>query len=206
MKAVWSITGFSVFAMVAVTAIVVGRSEPVRSEEVRSDAKIAAAVAATTTLVDLEPQRHDPHPQLQAELAHAVSALADKGDVRAKRSRGARCYHNCPPPVGSVTASPQVVAVPAGALGSATIHWRWDQSSAQAVTRHSCLWVSVGEESDAHLVQCEEPGHTYATNVGWIGAGNHIFRVAPGNPKGPFTKPVEGIFQLAQTIVVGVAH
>jgi hypothetical protein len=72
----------------------------------------------------------------------------------------------------------------------------------QAVSQHSCLWVSNGEESEAHLVDCRGPGRTYTTTVGWISAGNYVFRVAPGNPKGPFTKPVAGLFQLAQTIVV----
>jgi len=75
----------------------------------------------------------------------------------------------------------------------------------EAVTEYSCLWVSHGEESEAHLVDCGRPGHTHEARLGWIGAGNYVFRVAPGNPKGPFSKPVAGLFQLAQTIVVGAA-
>jgi len=95
--------------------------------------------------------------------------------------------------------------VPTGAFGVVTLHWRWDQSSTQVVAQHSCLWVSRSEENEAHLVQCERPGHTYATTVKWVGEENYIFRVAPGNPQGPFTRPVEGLFQLAQTLVVGAA-
>jgi hypothetical protein len=53
-----------------------------------------------------------------------------------KRRHGARCYYNCPLPVASVTALPSAVSVPADTLGSVTIHWRWDQSSTQVVTRH----------------------------------------------------------------------
>ncbi|APG04406.1 hypothetical protein BJI69_11190 [Luteibacter rhizovicinus DSM 16549] len=190
MKALWSIVGFSV------AAVIVGLGGPVRSEGGRTDAAIAAAVAGTTTRVDIE---------RQASLVRALSTLPEKERAATGKNRGARCYYNCPPPIGSVTASPQVVSMPPGALGSVTIHWRWDQSATEAVTQHSCLWVSKGDESEAHLVKCKGPGLTYATTVGWIGSGNYIFRVAPGNPKGPFSKPVAGLFQLAQTIVVGAA-
>lgn len=198
MKAIGWIIGCSAIALV------IGLGGAVRSEGSGHDDAIADAISRTTKLVDGEPHAYDPFPQQMTELAYALSVPPDGGGARAMRSRDVRCYHNCPPPVGSVTASPQVVSVPAGALGDATIHWRWDQSSTQAVTKHSCLWVSRGEESEAHIVQCERPGHTYATKLAWIGAGNYVFRVAPGNPEGPYTKPVAGIFQLAQTIVVGV--
>lgn len=190
MKALWSIVGFSVMA------VIIGLCGPVRSEEGRVDAGLAKAVAETTTRVDLE---------RQASLVRALSILPEKEDAATRIHRGARCYYNCPPPVGSVTASPQVVRVPTGAFGVVTLHWRWDQSSTQVVAQHSCLWVSRSEENEAHLVQCERPGHTYATTVKWVGEENYIFRVAPGNPQGPFTRPVEGLFQLAQTLVVGAA-
>jgi len=165
MKALASVTGFLVLAVIAI--VVFGRGAPVSSGQVRYDARVV----------------NDP----------AV----------AKRRRAAKCFYNCPPPVGSVTASPQVISMPTGGLASVTLHWRWDQSSTQAVSEHGCLWVSRGDESEVHLVECQGPGRTYSTTVGWIGAGHYIFRVAPGNPKGPFAKPVAGLFQLAQTIVVG---
>jgi len=190
MKALWSIVGFSV------VALIVGLCGPVRSEGGSVDAVIAKAVAETTTRTDIE---------RQASLVRALSTRPEKEKAATRMHRGARCYYNCPPPVGSVTASPQVVRVPTGAFGVVTLHWRWDQSSTQVVAQHSCLWVSRSEENEAHLVQCERPGHTYATTLKWVGAENYIFRVAPGNPTGPFTRPVASLFQLAQTIVVGAA-
>ena len=101
--------------------------------------EIAAAVAATTTLVDGEPRPPELHLGQQIELTRALTALRDDGDAMAKDGRVIRCYYNCSPPVGSVTVSPQVVSVVAGTVGAVTIHWRWDQSSTQAVTQHSCL-------------------------------------------------------------------
>jgi len=197
MKTLWSIIGYSA------VALVVALCAPVRSEDVRNDAAIAEAVARTTMQTDGEPHVREADPRQQIELAQALTALSEHGGLVAKRRREPRCYYNCPPPVGSVTASPQVTHVTAGGLASVTLHWRWDQASTEAVSQHSCLWVSGGEENEAHLVQCERSGHTYATTVSWIGAGDYVFRVAPGNPKGPYTKPVASLFQLAQTIVVG---
>jgi hypothetical protein len=197
MKTLWSVAGLS--AVVAV----IGLCKPVRSEDVRYDVDLAEAVARTTTSVDGNLQVSEPHPEQQVELTRALAALPQHGGAAAKKSRAARCYFNCPPPVGSVTASPQVVSVVTGALGSVTLHWRWDQAVTRETSRHGCLWISSGDESEAHLVQCEPPGRTYATTVRWIGAGNYVFRVAPGNPEGPFTRPVAGLYQLAQTIVVG---
>ena len=139
-----------------------------------------------------------------ARLTVGCVALAVIVGLCSSGKSEARCYYNCPPPVGSVTAVPNVVAVPPGSPGSVTIHWRWDQAATQQVSRHGCLWVSGGEESEAHQVQCELAGHTYATTVEWIGVGSYIFRVAPGNPEGPHTKPVAGLYQLAQAIVVGI--
>ncbi|PTR33485.1 hypothetical protein C8J98_103247 [Luteibacter sp. OK325] len=197
MKAICWIIGCSVIA------VIIWLCGPLRSEGGGHDDVIADAISRTTKLVDGKPRVYDPSPQQRTELTYALSVPPGDGGARAMRSRDIRCYHNCPPPVGSVTASPQVVSVPVGTLGDANIHWRWDQSSTQPVTQHSCLWVSSGEESEAHLVDCGTPGHTHQTSVRWIGRGNYVFRVAPGNPEGPFTKPVAGLFQLAQTIVVG---
>jgi hypothetical protein len=199
MKAPWSIIGY------LTVAVVIALCSPVRSEDGRSDEEIVTAVANTTRLVDGEQAIHVPD-RGQRELSRALTTIGGNIRMDVPKRRAARCYYNCPPPVGSVTASPQVVTMPAGTFGSATIHWRWDQSLMEAVTEHSCLWVSGSEEGEAHLVECGRPGHTYATTVGWIRAGNYVFRVAPGNPNGPFTKPVAGLFQLAQTIVVGVPH
>jgi hypothetical protein len=200
MKAPWSIVGY------AAGAVVIGLCAPVRSKDGTSDEETAKAVAGISTRVDDGPQVLVPESQQQVELGRALSGLEGHEASAKGKGLGARCYFNCPPPVGSVTASSRVVSVSPGALGSTTIHWRWDQSAAAEVTRHSCLWVSGSKESEAYLVQCGRPGHTYATTVAWIRPGNYIFRVAPGNPKGPYTKPVEGLFQLAQTIVVGVPH
>lgn len=199
MKTLWSVAGLSA------AAAIVGFCRPVMSSDVKYDAALAAAVAGTTTRVEGEVEATGPEPRQQVELIRALASLPQHGGMQVSKRRGARCYFNCPEPVGSVTASPQVVDVVPGALGSVTIHWRWDQSFTHEVSRHGCLWMSSGEESEAHLVQCGRPGHTYATTAPWIGAGNYVFRVAPGNPKGPMTRPVAGLFQLAQTIVVGVA-
>jgi hypothetical protein len=197
MKTLWSMIACSV------VALVVGLCGPAQSEDVVIDADIAEAIARTTTLADGGVRASVPNPRQQVELARALAGMHNNAGSLGKNGRGTRCYYNCPPPVGSVTAAPQVLSLQAGRLGSVTIHWRWDQSLTQTVSQHSCLWVSGSDESEAHLVQCERPGHTYATSVGWIGEGSYIFRVAPGNPKGPFTKPVVGLFQLAQTIVIG---
>lgn len=199
MKALCWIIGCSAIALV------IGLCGPARSEDVGQDGVIVDAISRTTKLVDGKSRAYDVQPEQMRELVYALSASPDAGGARVRGVRDVRCYHNCPPPVGSVTASPQVVSVPAGALGNVAVHWRWDQSSAAAVTEYSCLWVSSGEESEAHLVDCGSPGHTHETRLSWIGTGNYVFRVAPGNPKGPFSKPVAGLFQLAQTIVVGAA-
>jgi hypothetical protein len=188
-----------------VITLVIGLCGPVRSEGSGHDHAIADAILRTTTIVDGEPRVYASLPLQRNELAAALTLPPADVGGRSKVRRDVRCYYNCPPPVGSVTASPQVVRVPTGAFGVVTLHWRWDQSSTQVVAQHSCLWVSRSEENEAHLVQCEHPGHTYATTLKWVGAENYIFRVAPGNPTGPFTRPVAGLFQLAQTIVVGAA-
>jgi hypothetical protein len=201
MKAPASATGLLVLAVIA--TVVIGRCAPVDSAHVGNDVRIGHAVAATTTLADGELQATEQREAQQNALAHALAGSPENDPAVAKQRRAARCFYNCPPPVGSVTSSPLAVSMPASGLASVTLHWRWDQSSTQAVSQHGCLWVSRGDESEAHVVECQGPGRTYATTVGWIGLGHYIFRVAPGNPKGPFTKPVAGLFQLAQTIVVG---
>lgn len=200
MKAVWSITGCTAFALVIMSC---GAARP---DIGGHDDAIAEALSRTRKVVDGEARAYDPLPQQRDGLAYALSSRSGESAIRATRGRGVRCYHNCPPPIGSVTASPQVVSVPAGALGDVTVHWRWDQASTQEVSQHSCLWVSAGEEHEAHLVDCGAPGRNHETSVAWIGKSTYVFRVAPGNPKGPFTKPVAGLFQLAQTLVVGVSR
>jgi len=200
MKTVCWIVGCAAFALVIVFC------GPTRPEDGERDDAIADALSLTRKRVDGEPRAYDPPPQQRDELAHALSLRPGDSGIRATRGRGVRCYHNCPPPVGSVTASPQVVSVPVGALGNVTVHWRWDQSSTQEVSQHGCLWVSVGKESEAHLVDCGAPGRNHETSVRWVGMDTYVFRVAPGNPKGPFTKPLAGLFQLAQTLVIGVSH
>lgn len=193
----------SLWAIAAAAAVVIGLCAPAKPEDIGGDEAIAKAVAATTTRVVEESGVPELAPQ-QVELARALRAVSEGGSRTARIHHRACCFYNCPPPVGSVTAVPSTVSVPANEFGSVTMHWRWDQSPTQAIAQHGCLWVSGSEESEAHLVQCEVAGHTYATTVGWIGVGRYVFRVAPGHPDGPYTKPVEGLFQLAQAIVVGV--
>jgi hypothetical protein len=185
----------------SVVAVVIAFGGSARSADNEAELEIIEAVASTTTVVEGSSRISQSHPERQVELARALS---DHGDSATQARHKARCYYNCSPPVGSVTASPNVVDVPADALGSVTIHWRWEQSSTQEVSRHGCLWVSGRNEIEAHQVQCELASHTYVTNVGWIGVGSYVFRVAPGNPEGPYTKPVAGLYQLAQAIVIGV--
>jgi hypothetical protein len=64
----------------------------------------------------------------------------------------------------------------------------------------------LGHVSDAHVVQCEHPRNTYTTNLPWIDVGAYTFRVAPGNPNGPYTRPIAVLHSLAQTTVFGVAQ
>src|ERR1700754_1675151 len=163
MKALCWIIGCSAIALV------IGLCGPVRSEVINQDGVIVDAISRTTKLVDGKPRDYDLLPQQMSELAYALSVSPDDGHARVRELRDVRCYHNCPPPVGSVTASPQVVSVPVGALGNVAVHWRWDQSTMEAVTEYSCLWVSHGEESEAHLVDCGRPGHTHEARLGWIG-------------------------------------
>lgn len=194
-----STAGLSAIAMLATSC------SQAASEDRDAGQYLAPAVAETTTVVEEDVPLAHPNPGLHAELTRALGKLPEHGGSGAKVGRGARCYYNCPPPVGSVTASPQVINVPAGGIASVTLHWRLDQSYSRQVTRHGCLWMSGDVETEAHMVQCERPGHTYATTVTWIGAGTYTFRVAPGNPKGPFTRPIAGIYQLAQATVVGAS-
>jgi len=121
------------------------------------------------------------------------------------RPKANPCSYNCPPPVGSISA-PAHVAVPASGRGSASIRWSWDQSRRQPVAEYSCLWVSGAGESVARIVQCEHPGHTYTLNIPWIGIGMQTFRVAPGNPNGPYTRPISVLQTVAQATVIGVAQ
>jgi hypothetical protein len=123
----------------------------------------------------------------------------------AARGKVNQCLSNCPPPVGSITA-PAQVGVPAGGTGTATIRWTWNQSHEKPVTQYSCLWVSGPAETNAHIVQCERPGHVYTIDLPWIGMGTYTFRVAPSGPRGPFTKPIAVLPTLAQATVVGVAR
>lgn len=130
--------------------------------------------------------------------APAIAASASRGGAH-------QCLYNCPPPVGSISA-PSHVAVPPGGTGTVSIRWNWNQSRDRPVTQYSCLWVNAAGETNAHVVQCERPRHTYTATLPWIGAGAYIFRVAPGNPNGPFTRPISILQTLAQTTVVGVAQ
>lgn len=166
--------------------------------------QIEAAVASTTVTMDGNQQSPLLNRAQQAELAQGLATLSVDVVAGTKKAPTVRCMYNCPPPVGSVTAAPQVVSVPSRGMGSTTIHWRWDQADVGALTRYSCLWVSAGEEANAHAVQCERPGHNYATTLHWIGAGTYTFRVAPGTLRGPFTRPIAGIYQFAQATVVGI--
>lgn len=195
MKSLWLIAGASV------VAVIIALGESAQSGGSEANLEIIEAVASTTTVAVRNSQISQSRPRQQVELARALSK---HGEATPKIRHKARCYYNCSPPIGSVTASPSVVDVPADSLASATIHWRWDQAATQQVSQHGCLWVSSREEVEAHQVQCELAGHTYATTVEWIGVGSYVFRVAPGNPEGPHTKPVAGLYQLAQAIVVGI--
>lgn len=121
------------------------------------------------------------------------------------RPKASPCLYNCPPPVGSMS-SPAQVVVPASGRGTAAIRWSWNQSRSKPVTEYSCLWISRAEESVARVVQCEHPGHTYTQNFSWIGVGVQTFRVAPGNPSGPYTRSISTLQTVAQATVVGVAQ
>jgi hypothetical protein len=116
-----------------------------------------------------------------------------------------QCLYNCPPPTGGISA-PVQVAVPAGGRGTVQVRWTWNQSRQKPVTQYSCLWVSAAGETEAHIVQCERPRHTYTANLSWIDVGAYTFRVAPGNPNGPYTRPIAVLQSLAQTTVFGVAQ
>ncbi len=135
---------------------------------------------------------------LMFSFAPLVAANAAGGRVN-------QCLYNCPPPVGGISA-PVQVGVPAGGLGTVQIRWTWNQSRQKPVTQYSCLWVSGAGENDAHIVQCEHPRNTYTTVVPWINVGAYTFRVAPGSPRGPYTKPIAALQSLAQTTVFGVAQ
>jgi hypothetical protein len=175
------------------------------ASEASKTQQIAAAVQNTTITVDGRANDSTPNLKQQAELTQALAAMHATGPV-ANWVPGTPCSFNCPPPVGSISASPSVVSAPAGGMGSVSIRWTWDESHSQPVTQYSCLWVSGNGEPDGHIVQCEHPGNTYTTNLNWIAAGSsYVFFVAPGNPNGPFTKPVSGLAVLASTTVVGVA-
>lgn len=121
------------------------------------------------------------------------------------RPKGSPCLYNCPAPVGSVSA-PSQVPVAADGRGVAPIRWSWNQSRSKPVAEYSCLWISRGDEAVARVIQCEHPGHTYKQNFSWIGVGSQTFRVAPGNPNGPYTKPISALQTVAQTTVVGIAQ
>jgi hypothetical protein len=171
-----------------------------------STQQIAAAVQNTTVTVDGRAESATPNVKQQAELSQALASIQATGPV-ANWSPGAPCSFNCPPPVGSISASPSVVSAPPGGMGNVSIRWTWDESHSQPVAQYSCLWVSGNGETDAHVVQCEHPGNTYTTNLNWIAAGSsYVFYVAPGNPNGPFTRPVSQIPVLASTTVVGIAQ
>jgi hypothetical protein len=168
--------------------------------------QIAAAVQNTTVTVDGRAENTTPNVKQQAELTQALSAIQATGPVT-NWVPGNPCSFNCPPPVGSISASPNVVSAPAGGMGNVSIRWTWDENRSQPVTQYSCLWVSGNGETDGHVVQCEHPGNTYTTNLNWIAAGSsYVFFVAPGNPNGPFTRPVSQLIVLASTTVVGVAQ
>lgn len=168
--------------------------------------QLAAAVQGTTVTVDGQIDNATPNLKQQAELVQALQDMQVKGPV-ANWSPGPACLYNCPLPVGSISASPSIVYAPAGGMGSVSIRWTWDESRAQPVAQYSCLWVSGNGEANAHVVQCEHPGNTYTTNLNWIAAGSsYVFRVAPGNPNGPYTQPIAYLNTLASTTVVGVAR
>lgn len=168
--------------------------------------QLVAAVQGTTVTVDGRADNSLPNMKQQAELVRALGTSQMLSPVP-EWAPGPGCNYNCPPPVGSISASPSVVSVPAGGLGRVSIRWTWDEARDQPFTQYSCLWVSGNGESNAHVVQCEHPGNTYTTNLNWIAAGNsYVFRVAPGFPGGPFTKPVSSLLTTASTTVVGIAQ
>src|ERR1700754_3120847 len=139
---------------VAITALMAFSGTVFASNE--SDTQlIAKAVQSTTMTVDGRIQDLTMNPDQLAELTRALAALPSSDKLVAKWRPGAPCSFNCPPPVGSVTASPSVVSVPSGGLGSVSIRWTWDESHSRPVTQYSCLWVSGNDEPDAHVVQCE---------------------------------------------------
>lgn len=181
-------------------------SGSVYASEASNTQQIAKAVQSTTVTVDGRTDNSVPNVKQQAELTQALAAMQAAGPV-ANWVPGAPCSFNCPAPVGSISASPSIVSAPAGGMGNVSIRWTWDESRSQPITQYSCLWVSGNGESDAHIVQCEHPGNTYTTNLNWIAAGSsYVFRVAPGNPNGPFTMPVINLITLASTTVVGVVQ
>lgn len=175
-------------------------AEPLVSQQ------IASAVANATVSVGGQTRPVSGNAQQQAELTAALAARTAVNAADPKWKPGAPCAFNCPPPVGSITASPEVVAVPTGGMGPVSLRWTWDESRDRPVTEYSCLWASGGDEPDGHIVQCEHPGNTYTTRLDWIGLGSYTFRVAPGNPNGPYTKPISALQTIAQTTVVGMSQ
>lgn len=168
--------------------------------------KIAAAVNGTTVMVDGKKEYSSPNINQQAELVHALassqmlvpSPTFDPGPI---------CIYNCAPPTGRISASPSVVGAPAGGMGHVSIQWYWTEDPNKPLTEYSCLWVAGDGELNAHIVQCEHPGHTYTTDLNWIAAGHrYVFSVAPGNPYGPYTKSASSLLTLASTTVVGVVQ
>ncbi|WP_323120333.1 hypothetical protein [Burkholderia alba] len=154
-------------------------------------------------------------PAQQAELNQALSSYPRqdfKGayfDVTPYWNPGSGpfCLYNCPPPVGSVSASPQQVSVPKNGTGSTTLHWTWNESRGQPIAEYACLWVSAAGEQNAHMVDCEHPGNNYTVNVSWIAPVTYTFWVALGNPKGgPATVPITNLVRFAQTTVVGISQ
>jgi hypothetical protein len=187
-----------------VAATVLASCERPAPAGISPGAALTNAVARTVTREDGHGRSSGASAELHAALSRALAGLPEHGGPGEVAGSGARCFFRCSPPVGSVTSVPQVVTVPSGGMGTATLHWRWDQSRTGQVARHGCLWVSGAGETDAQMIQCERAGHTYATTVTWLGVGTYTFRIAPWQPEGPFTRPIEGIYQLAQATVIGV--
>jgi hypothetical protein len=168
--------------------------------------QIAQAVQKTEVTIEGRADTSTPNLKQQAELTNALAAMQSGGPV-ANWTPGPGCLYNCPVPTGSVSASPSTVYAPAGGMGNVTMRWTWDEDHGKPIAEYSCLWVSGNGEPDAHVVQCEHPGNTYTTKLNWIAAGsNYTFRVAPGNPNGPYTKPIAALQVIASTTVVGVAQ
>lgn len=154
-------------------------------------------------------------PAQQAELNQALESYPRQdfkgsyGGVTPNWNPGGGpfCLFNCPPPVGSVSASPQQVSVPKNGTGSTSLHWTWDESRAAPIGEYACLWVSAAGEQNAHMVDCEHPGNNYTVNVSWIAPVTYTFWVALGNPKGgPATVPIANLIKFAQTTVVGISQ